>query len=165
MTKSNSFLEELKYIEKDKNREILKKTLQDLKQKAKDIFKLKLETTIWLNQFDLEDCDKKAIIDWINNLPDVKLSEKDKKEIESDIKRKYKERIENFKKNNEIENWRIHNPISIPDMSLQPWNWLLNPDKKEYPSFPYKPIDIWYKIDVNNTNSQSQITLSNWWIL
>lgn len=172
----NNILEDLKKIEDTSNKELLIKTLKELKAKAKEVYKLKLETQSWLDLFDLTPEDKKSIIDWINNLPDVKLSEEEKNEIKKQIEKKFKiikEQKEEEKSNSWIEDYLKKRKELFPQIW---WNPI------QLPSSPLKPnpYDITFNVPpsvnsydlrnelLNTTNLKDKtltITLWNGWIL
>jgi len=161
----NIILEDLKKIEESSNKEVLIKTLKELKEKAKEIYILKLETQCWLDLLNLSLEDKKSIIDWINNLPDVKLTEEESLEIKNEIAKKFK-RIKEDKNSQETTSWKledflkkrkdINNPITNP---YYPIIKPLNP----------KPYDITWERN-NDLNSFSNpnnppLILTNGWCI
>ena len=87
MAKENIALDQLKKIEESKQKMLLVKMLGYLKEQARNVFKFKYITEKVLEELKVNATDKKAIIDWINSLPDVGLSEEDKKEVDKDIKK------------------------------------------------------------------------------
>ena len=87
--KSVSALDGLKKIEEKRQKAILAKMLNQLKEDAKTILKLKKKTELRLQHFDFSEKDAKGIIDWINNLPAVKLTKYDEEELKSDIKNEF----------------------------------------------------------------------------
>lgn len=94
-------LDDLKKIEEQKKKKLLVKSLNKLKEKAKEVLTLKEETNVILNSLWLSTKEQKQIIDWINSLDDVQLSDNDKKEIADEIKEDMKEDKETIAKKTE----------------------------------------------------------------
>lgn len=85
-TKENNALDQLKDIEQKKQKAVLIKALKFLKQKAKEVLAAKYATNEILKQLNISKDDQKAIIDWVNQLQDVKLSDDDETVIEDEVK-------------------------------------------------------------------------------
>lgn len=105
MTKDNTPLEQLKELQKKQEKLLLVKTLTYLKEQAKKVLKCKALINESLKQLNVKDEDSKAIIDWINSLNDVKLSEDDDIDIEDEVK----EMLKDKKKKVENEITKINN--------------------------------------------------------
>ena len=80
----DNIVNELKKIEAANKKALLIKVLEILKDYAKIVLINKTKTKELLNYMDLSEKDKKSIIDWINNLPNVKLSKDDIKGIKEE---------------------------------------------------------------------------------
>ena len=65
----------------------LRKMLAEIKKKARQILELKEETTCILEELNVSAEDTKRIIDFVNSLSGVKLSEEDKKDLRQRIKK------------------------------------------------------------------------------
>lgn len=82
----NTVLDQVKQIEKRNKARLLIKTLTQLKKFARDIYIMKEKTNLLLDNIGVSEKDSKAIIDFINSLPEVQLSEENKKDLKEDIK-------------------------------------------------------------------------------
>lgn len=90
-------LEQLKQIEKKQKEMLLNKSLKRLKELCKLVLKTKERVNSIMEILGLPEKDAKGIIDWINSLSDVQLSDDDKKEIrteEIDTMQDKKEEVE-----------------------------------------------------------------------
>lgn len=84
--KDKTFLDSLKDTEEKIKKKAMANALTEMKGYARDVLNLKFKMLKKLEQFGLDEKEIKGIIDWINSLPDVQLSEKDKKDIENEVK-------------------------------------------------------------------------------
>lgn len=84
--KDKTFLDSLKDTEEKIKKKAMSNALTEMKGYARDVLNLKFKMLKKLEQFGLDEKEIKGIIDWINSLPDVQLSEKDKKDIENEVK-------------------------------------------------------------------------------
>ena len=80
-------LDEVKKVENVVRVAALRKMLAEIKKKARQILELKEETTCILEELNVSAEDTKRIIDFVNSLSGVKLSEKDKKDLRQRIKK------------------------------------------------------------------------------
>lgn len=87
----NKVLDDLKKIDEQVKQKTLARMLTSLKEKAKEIHEIKYYTNKLLSELWINDKDSKAIIDWINSLNDVQLSDEQKKQIDKDIKSEIKD--------------------------------------------------------------------------
>lgn len=96
-------LEQVKRVEKAIKAKMLIEKIAQLKQHAREINELKEKSVATLEALDLSDKDIKRVIDYINELPDVKLSEKDKKAIRDSVSEDVvEEKVEQEKQIREI---------------------------------------------------------------
>lgn len=113
--KEMSIVDKMKKIEEKKKEILLAKQLTKLKKLARMIVESKEETKIILDLLLVNDEDKKKLIDFINSLEEVKLSEDDKKMIKSKVKdvmeskkkeidEQIEKKIENLSSNSSIVN-------------------------------------------------------------
>ena len=91
--KESTVVDDLKKIEARAKKALLIKSLARLKELAREVLYKKAETKALLDALDLSAKDKKAIVDWVNSLPSVKLIKED---IET-IKQEAKELLEDEK--------------------------------------------------------------------
>jgi len=89
-------LDEVKKIEKMVQVAALRKMLVDIKKKARQILELKEETTYVLDELGISTEDSKRIIDFVNSLGEVKLSEEDKKDLRQRVKKCKLQEVNNF---------------------------------------------------------------------
>jgi macrodomain Ter protein organizer (MatP/YcbG family) len=78
-------LEQVKKVEKAIKAKILIEKIGELKTIAKEINELKEQSLATLEELQLSEKDMKRIIDYINELPDVKLTDKEKQKIRDEI--------------------------------------------------------------------------------
>lgn len=78
-------LDEIKIAEKMIKRAMLLKTIGKLKKIAREILEAKEESNALLEAIGIDSKDAKRIIDFVNNLPEVRLTEKDKQKIVDEI--------------------------------------------------------------------------------
>lgn len=78
-------LDEIKIAEKMVKRAMLLKTIGKLKNIAREILEAKEESNALLEAIGIDSKDAKRIIDFVNNLPEVRLTEKDKQKIADEI--------------------------------------------------------------------------------
>jgi predicted nuclease with TOPRIM domain len=98
MTNDKPVLDELKQLEERKRKIQLAKSLNKIKDMAKEILENKYMTDKIMEQLGVDSKEAKAIIDWINNLPGVKLDDEDKKKLDDEIKKDLKERFQEAEK-------------------------------------------------------------------
>lgn len=87
---SSDVLEDIKKIDKAIKAKVLIEQITNIKKLAKKMNQLRYETTCILNELDVSEKDQKRIIDYVNELPEVKLSEDDEAEIEDKAHRSVK---------------------------------------------------------------------------
>lgn len=78
-------LDQVKKIDKAIKAKLLIEKIAQLKEFAREVNVLREQSVATLEELDLSPKDIKRIIDYVNELPEVKLSERDKKEIRDDI--------------------------------------------------------------------------------
>lgn len=78
-------LDQVKKIDKAIKAKLLIEKIAQLKEFAREVNVLREQSIATLEELDLSPKDIKRIIDYVNELPEVKLSERDKKEIRDDI--------------------------------------------------------------------------------
>ena len=118
---NKSVLDDLKKIEEQKKKNLLIKSLNKLKEKAREVMTIKEETNAILNNLWLSTKEQKQIIDWINSLDDVQLSNDDRKEIADEMKEEMKEEKEVINKKTE-EIWGS-NPFIWSVTTTGNYNW------------------------------------------
>lgn len=84
-------LDRLKKIEKRTQLKALSNVLSEIKRMARDVLILKEEGLIMLEELGLDKKEIKGIIDWINSLKDIQISEEDRKDIKERAKGKVKQ--------------------------------------------------------------------------
>jgi hypothetical protein len=78
-------LDNIKKVEKAIKAKILIEKIGELKKYAKEINVLKEQSLATLEELNLSEKDVKRVIDYINELPDVKLTEREKNDIHDEI--------------------------------------------------------------------------------
>jgi len=104
----DDILSEVKKVEKLVKAQLLIKTLSDVKKKAREIVELKEETDAILEEIGLSAEDAKRVIDYVNSLKSVQLSESDKKEIREDTKKTVENMRESAEKKIEEKSFIPH---------------------------------------------------------
>lgn len=107
----NDVLEQVKKVEKSIKAKILIDKIGELKKHAKQINELKECSIATLEELQLSKADVKRIIDYINELPDVKLTEREKADIREDVDDEMKDaqqKNENIFRNADIKHF-LHN--------------------------------------------------------
>src|SRR3990167_1105823 len=94
-----TLLDDLKKMEEAKKKRILAKILNQIKEDAEEIIRLKLSYDIYMEELGVSQKEAKSIIDWINSL--IKISDNDKEELKEEIRDELKE--ENKKIEKKIE--------------------------------------------------------------
>lgn len=92
-------LDQIKEIERAVKAQTLIKILSSLKQYAREILELKEKTTASLEELGISEADIKRVIDFINNSPEVQLTENDKKKLREEVKQS----VASKKKNSQEE--------------------------------------------------------------
>ena len=81
--------ESLKKLEDSRKKRLMAHLLNEIKSLAKEVLENKKLVELYLEELTDDKKEQKQIIDWINNLPDTKLSEDDlrkiKKEVEQEV--------------------------------------------------------------------------------
>jgi len=83
-----SILDEIKKVEKITKRNLLLKQLVKIKKLSKEILEDKKKCELLLQEIGIKSDDIKKVIDFVNNLPEVQLSEEDIRELKREIKGK-----------------------------------------------------------------------------
>ena len=83
-TQKEDILDSIKKVEKVVKVQLLMKSLEELKKKAKKVLELKQESTWLLEEVGVDTKDIKRVIDFINE--SVKLTEEDIKDIQRNVK-------------------------------------------------------------------------------
>lgn len=91
-------LEQVKRIDKAVKAKMLIEKIALLKEFAREINELREKSVAILEELGLSDKDMKRIIDYINELPEVKLSERDKKQIREEVSDDVDEEKESIEK-------------------------------------------------------------------
>lgn len=91
-------LDEVKTIEKMTKRYLIIKTLGSLKKKARQVLEMKEECTFTLAELGIDEKDVKRIIDFVNNLPEVQMTDEDRKELKERCRRILKDEKEKIEK-------------------------------------------------------------------
>lgn len=81
--KKTDILDDVKKIDKIRKAQLLSRSLQELRSKAKEILILKRETSLLLKEIGLCESDRKKVIDYVNST--VKLSPSDKSQIKKRV--------------------------------------------------------------------------------
>jgi len=88
--KKYDVLDSVKEMEKRTKALMLLDAVSKIKGMAREVLELKEETAIILDELGVSKIDSKRIVDFVNSLSDIKLSDKDKEimreEVKSDIK-------------------------------------------------------------------------------
>lgn len=84
-TQEVDVLDQVKKIDKAVRAKLLIEKIALLKKYAREVNELKEKSMIVLEELGLSDKDMKRIIDYVNELPEVKLSERDKKDLRDGI--------------------------------------------------------------------------------
>ncbi len=114
-------LDQIKAIELATRKKLLLNVLSDLKEKAKQILTLKEESIALLEAISLSEKDQKRVIDYVNNLEEISLTEVEKKEIRTRTKEQMK------KEKKEVEKKIQSDPASA---------WIMNYGQTNYPKMP-----------------------------
>ncbi len=85
-TTEPDILEQVKKVEKAVKAKLLIEKIAILKQHAREVNVLKEQSVATLEELNLSDKDIKRLIDYINELPEVKLTDKDKLAIREEAK-------------------------------------------------------------------------------
>jgi len=85
--KEPDILDEIKKVEKITKAQLLRKAIKKIKDYAREIVELKEKTQIELEEIGIKDEDIKRVIDFVNSLPDVQLTENDKKDLRDSVKK------------------------------------------------------------------------------
>ena len=85
-TEKNDILSQIKEIEAKKKQALLVKKVNELKIIAKKINELKAETEILLEEIGVSKEDGKRVIDFVNELDDVKLTERERETLRTKAK-------------------------------------------------------------------------------
>ena len=96
--KSIDVLDQIKNIEKTVKAKMLIQSISELKKMCKEVSTLKEKCVITLEEIGIDEVDIKRIIDFVNELPEVKLTSDDKKSIRDTIKNSTKNQRENVAK-------------------------------------------------------------------
>ena len=89
-TDNKTAFENFKKIEETKKKQLMSKILTLVKNMSKEIQENKELCNMYLEEISIEEKEKKRIIDWINNLPDVQPDEDRKKELKEQVKSQLK---------------------------------------------------------------------------
>ena len=85
--KELDILDEVKNLEKVIKAKTLQRVVKKMKESARKVLELKEETHALLDTLKVSEKDSKRLIDFVNTLEEVTLSEMDKKGIKEDAKR------------------------------------------------------------------------------
>ena len=85
--KELDILDEVKKVEKITKAQLLRKAIKKIKDYAREIVELKEKTEIELEEIGIKSEDIKRVIDFVNSLPDVQLTDNDKKELRNQVKK------------------------------------------------------------------------------
>lgn len=99
LTEIGDVLDQIKEVEKMVKAQALIKVLTSLKEYAREVLVLKEKTTALLAELGISETDSKRVIDFINNSPEVQLTETDKKDIQG----KARETVKDKKKTSQEE--------------------------------------------------------------
>ena len=91
-------LDDVKAAEKKIKRAAFLKLIPKLKEMAKEVNTLKKRAELLLEETGIEEKDRKRVIDFINSLPTVELSESDLKELREGVKEEVHETREKAEK-------------------------------------------------------------------
>ena len=124
-------LDDLRKIDKKEKMKQLKELMNYLKVLQKKINMTKYECKEAIKQLGFDDKDVKRIIDFIGEMPDVKLNRKDKKKIEEKIQDKLNGETEKSEEEN-LNTYSFSSPPegSFPDNYsnlVYKYNWEANP--------------------------------------
>lgn len=111
---SFDILDQVKKVEKAIKAKVLIKKIGELKKIAKEVNELKEEMVATLEELGLSDKDIKRVIDFINELPDVKLTDREKKEIRETAQADVEET--KAKEESEVEKMDITKLIGLSNM-------------------------------------------------
>jgi len=116
--KEPDILDEVKKIEKITKAQLLRKAVRKIKNYAREILELKEKTLIELEEIDIAKGEIKKVIDFVNSLPDVQLTENDKKELRDEVKKSVKEERSDVEKEVEKKGLDIfrYNNNENPDL-------------------------------------------------
>lgn len=89
--KQPDILDEVRKIEKITKAQLLRKAVKKIKEYAREIVELKEKTLIELEEIGIAESEIKKVIDFVNSLPDVQLTDNDKKELRDEVKKSVKE--------------------------------------------------------------------------
>lgn len=95
----------LKKIEEVKKKQLMAKILTKIKELAKDIQENKELCNLYLDEISTDEKEKKQIIDWINNLSDVKPDDERMAELRDKAKGKFKEDKKTIEREVETKYW------------------------------------------------------------
>ena len=84
--KSHDILDDIKRVEKILTQQLLVRVISQLKQEAKETLKRKIRVKLMLKEVGISDDDAKRVIDFVNELPEVKLTEEEVKEIRDSVR-------------------------------------------------------------------------------
>jgi hypothetical protein len=96
--KETDILDHFKSVERMIRTRLLVKAINQLKEKAREIIELKAECTMVLEESGVKEKDIKRILDFINDTPEVQLSDEDKKELRQSVRNRIKREKEDVKK-------------------------------------------------------------------
>lgn len=96
--KETSTLDSLKRLEEQKKKQVLAKILSKAKENAKEILSLKERYHIYMEELGISKKEAKAIIDWINSLPDVQLTKEDKESLRDEVREELSEKKKDVEK-------------------------------------------------------------------
>ncbi len=88
--KENDVLDHIKRAEKVIKTNLLIKQMSELKKLARELLEVKERSVMILEDIGVEEVDIKRVIDFINNSPEVQLTESDKKELREKVRREGK---------------------------------------------------------------------------
>ena len=100
-------LEQLKAIEKRQKEILLNKSLKRIKELARLVLEAKERVDHIMGILWLDAKDSKGIIDWVNSLPDVQLTDDDKKDLLEEEKEKMRSKKKEIEKEDKdaVLNW------------------------------------------------------------
>jgi len=113
-------LDDIKNMEKLVKVRTLQKAMSSIKEKARKILELKEETTAILDSLEISSEDSKRIIDFVNSLTEVKLTEDDKKSIRDRVKSTIKDSKETIsrKLSDRLEDWGTTKDTFYSNMNI-----------------------------------------------
>lgn len=137
-----NILDEVKRVERFTRQQLLVKAITDLKKEAKRIAGIKYRTKLMLEKIGVGEADIKRVIDFVNELPEAKLTDSDKKEI--------KERVDsNVKDSRDFVAKKIEDsPIQ---MNEPKWAGIRNPLADNYIADGYVHDNVRYLCNEDNT--------------